>query len=994
MSEISCPNCGHLIPADAEVCDFCHAPLKSGASDENQTDGDAAWLDSVGANKESKKSSSTEPGENKDEPPDWLKKIRQRSDQENDAGEGLSSSLLGAASKSSDDEIPDWLKSSVEVSPPEKEDQDWLNRLRETSSNQGENTEGKDSSISKPVADEPSSENVQSQSTSGEIKSEKPFEPEPTSKSIDVPSDLTGQSNPPEKAQDAKSENYNEWIEKLSEWRTFQDQTPPEAFNEVGDLIPTNDASAVELPAEKNNAEDFPDWLKETGIKPEEISSPIVNEPVEIPKWLGDTGPLPPLPEDKNEEPEIKIPDWILNQTPNIEPQNPVSATEESVEKAAPAEEIPAWILEQAPKAEPVDQIPAASEAVVESVNPDEIPDWLVEQIPVKPDGKTRPLKMRPRAKKPTKEETQSGEPKAKEIGELGETPKVPVGLESSQITEPQPIEMVNEQAGVQEPTEPEIGNLEPIDLVSETAQTVEPRTPVTGLPDEAIIAPINEAIEKTGPAETEAVPAEKIPGWILSQVPSSDAIQKEEFPAAVEAGASSISANPEEIEFSPTADEIKELPDWLTNLAHSPQDEPYLPSTPALIFDNEEIKTEKPTNENTYPFEGDELPDWLPAETSLEAAGREKEIPSEAADQPLEKANLPSWLQAMKPVEAAIPAHAPQNENDQRVEASGPLAGLSGVLPGEKLVNQVTAPPIYTAKLKVTDKQRLQADLLQSMLTEEATPIQTKPVGIKTPLRILRIVIALILIAALAAPLIGGFSILPANMPVAPETQAFFKTINQMDMNKPVLLAVDYEPGQAGEMRPGSVAVLQHLMQKNVKILVVSTIPTGPAIGAALLSDAQLKVPAYNLSNRVVSVGYLAGGPLAMQELSSHPDLLGLPSLSNYSAVIVLTENLDTLRAWVEQVQPGLGSTPLLMVVSAQAMPLALPYTDSGQIQGLVAGLPGAVQYEQVLQSVGLASSYWSSLQFGVIAAMGLIFIGWLITMIMGAQKKGKAAQ
>jgi hypothetical protein len=989
MSEISCPNCGHLIPADAEVCDFCHAPLKSGAAEENQTDREASWLSSLGTENESKKSSPAESDEKKDETPDWLKKIRQRSDQESDAGEGLSSSLLGGASKSSDDEIPDWLKSSTEVNPPEKEDQDWLNRLRETTSNQSEDSEGKEISIPEPVADEPSAENIQPQPTSGDIEPEKPSEPEPTSAPSEELPDLTDHSNPPEKTQDAKSEDYNEWVEKLSEWRTFQDQTSTGTFNEVGDSIPPEDATALELPAEKNNAEDFPEWLKETGLKPEEISSPIENAPVEIPKWLGDTGPLPALPEDKNEEPELKIPDWILSQKPNIEPGEPVPPAEESVEEAAPKDEIPAWMLEQTPKPEPVDQIPAVSETAVEPASPAEIPDWLTDQMPAIPAGKTRPLKRRSHAEKPTKEETLSGEPKAEEIGEQGEVPQVPLGLESSQISEPQPIETVNEQAGVQEPMEHETGNQEPIDLVSDELQTVEPGTPVTSLPDETIITPIDGAVEKTGSTETEAVPAEEIPAWILNQVPNPDAIQMEELPLAVEAG----STNLEKIEFTPAADEIKELPDWLTNLAHSPQDEPYLPSTPALIFDNEEIKTEKPINENIYPFEGDELPDWLPVETNLEAADREKEIPSEAADQPLEKTNLPSWLQAMKPVEAAIPAQAPQNENDQRVEASGPLAGLSGVLPGEKLVNQVTAPPIYTAKLKVTDKQRLQADLLQSMLTEEATPIQTKPTGIKTPLRILRIVIALILIAALATPLIGGFSILPANMPIAPETQAFFQTINQMDLSKPVLLAVDYEPGQAGEMRPGSVAVLQHLMQKNAKILVVSTIPTGPAIGAALLADAQLKVPAYSLSDRVVSVGYLPGGPLAMQELTSRADLLGLPSLSNYSAVIVLTENIDTLRAWVEQIQPGLGSTPLLMVVSAQAAPLALPYTDSGQIQGLVAGLTGAVQYEQTLQTSGLASNYWSSLQFGVIAAMGLIIIGWLATLLMGVQKKGKAA-
>ena len=77
-------------------------------------------------------------------------------------------------------------------------------------------------------------------------------------------------------------------------------------------------------------------------------------------------------------------------------------------------------------------------------------------------------------------------------------------------------------------------------------------------------------------------------------------------------------------------------------------------------------------------------------------------------------------------------------------------------------------------------------------------------------------------------------------------------------------------------------------------------------------------------------------------------PPLQGVQKLSDFAAILILTDNADSGRAWIEQTGSAIGNTPLLMVISAQAEPMLLPYYDSGQIKGLVTGLAGGEAYAQ----------------------------------------------
>ena len=162
-----------------------------------------------------------------------------------------------------------------------------------------------------------------------------------------------------------------------------------------------------------------------------------------------------------------------------------------------------------------------------------------------------------------------------------------------------------------------------------------------------------------------------------------------------------------------------------------------------------------------------------------------------------------------------------------------------------------------------------------------------------------------------------------------------------------------------------------------------------------------------YQSGVQYVNLGYLAGGPAGILYLADEPPqavtvgmdgqpviwgagpLHAIQKLSDFAALIILTDNADTGRQWIEQAGPRLGSTPMLMVISAQAEPMIRPYFASGQLKGLVSGLSEAKIYEQSNQNLGathqfgLDSQYWDSFSVGMLVAELLIVAGVVLGFV-----------
>jgi hypothetical protein len=237
---------------------------------------------------------------------------------------------------------------------------------------------------------------------------------------------------------------------------------------------------------------------------------------------------------------------------------------------------------------------------------------------------------------------------------------------------------------------------------------------------------------------------------------------------------------------------------------------------------------------------------------------------------------------------------------------------------------------------------------------------------------------------------------------------------IEALSANAPVLVAFDYEPGFSGEMEASAAAVISHLIEKRVPLLLVSTNPLGPALAERLvkqqvdeLNSLLLPTPPYTTS-LFANLGYIPGGIAGLrafaetpavifprslngQEIWTTAPLTSSTTLAGFTLALVITDNPDTARAWIEQAAPILKPSPLLMILSAQAEPMIRPYYDSGQVQGMVTGLAGGAAYENKRGRTGLASHNWDAFNASLLVATILILIGALINASLNSMASNK---
>jgi hypothetical protein len=492
--------------------------------------------------------------------------------------------------------------------------------------------------------------------------------------------------------------------------------------------------------------------------------------------------------------------------------------------------------------------------------------------------------------------------------------------------------------------------------------------------------------------------PRQDLPDW-LSNV-SEQEVDQSGLPEPVESG--------EGEDFS--AEEEGGLPDWLTKLDATASEQTSGRGVPALILDEDEEASAEPGVDEleTQPDQDiSAVPDWLTQVADQEEAV-EGAAPLDGEVEPdLATAQLPSWLQAMRPVESAAPSAPAAKEKDKAVEKVGPLAGLAGVLPAEPEFVHLSKPKSSLVKLQVSDNQQTHITLLENLLAEEG---QAKPVPTRSAITsqyFLRLLIALVVFISVIAPLWLNRQLLPLPEPagVSTEVYDFSQTLAGLPSGAPILVAFDYEPSFSGELEALAAAIVAEAVGRGAQLVMISTNPTGPLLAERLMTTRMADVnPGY------VNLGYIPGGAAGLLAFAQTPrdlnpfdlqgkrvwevaPLVSVNSVSDFALVMVLTENPDTARSWIEQVQPALGAAgkPMLMVLSAQAEPMVRPYyeTNPKQVNGMISGLAGGAAFESISGMEGVARLYWDAFGTGLVIAAALMLLGGIASLVLALISK-----
>ena len=110
---------------------------------------------------------------------------------------------------------------------------------------------------------------------------------------------------------------------------------------------------------------------------------------------------------------------------------------------------------------------------------------------------------------------------------------------------------------------------------------------------------------------------------------------------------------------------------------------------------------------------------------------------------------------------------------------------------------------------------------------------------------------------------------------------------------------------------------------------------------------------------------------------------LQSVNSLKDFGAVLVLSDKAESARQWVEQIQPTMGKTPLLFVISAQSAPMVEPYFQSGQVSGYLSGYSGSLSYEKIAEQTVASSNHLGAFQASILFVALVILLGGLVNLI-----------
>jgi hypothetical protein len=313
-------------------------------------------------------------------------------------------------------------------------------------------------------------------------------------------------------------------------------------------------------------------------------------------------------------------------------------------------------------------------------------------------------------------------------------------------------------------------------------------------------------------------LPAAEVPDWLQEIAPEA--------------------APPEEAapEVAMPGPPVAEAPDWLQEIALEavpPEDEAVpeaaMPGPPAV-----------------------EIPDWLfelgPAPPSAPAApafplepGAETAVVGELA-----RAEIPAWMEELRPralePEAAVEEEPPETE--------GVLKGLRGVL-APALAIEVPTVREDAVSSEIREASLARAQLLQSLLAQptETPQPEIHKRGPRVAERVQRwlvtvvlaVVIIVVALAALEEPV---FTVPTLTQPVEfPETSkrmdlqrltGMYETVESLSVSAgdTVLVAFEYGPAEADELKLVAGPVLRHLLDQGAHISVASTRPEAEAVG------------------------------------------------------------------------------------------------------------------------------------------------------------------
>ena len=228
-------------------------------------------------------------------------------------------------------------------------------------------------------------------------------------------------------------------------------------------------------------------------------------------------------------------------------------------------------------------------------------------------------------------------------------------------------------------------------------------------------------------------------------------------------------------------------------------------------------------------------------------------------------------------------------------------------------------------------------------------------------------IIIALVVIIPLLVPI---------GMPIRPTetSKAVYDAIEGLPVGSKVIVSFEYSPSTKPENHPMAISILRHLFKNGHKIYVTCLWPDGQFMAQDALS--QVAEAEFNkiYGQDYVLLGYRPGAEAVVKGIVSNirklysvdtkqtkideiPMMDGINEFKDFAFLFSISSGYPGTIEWVQYASDPTG-VPMSSGVTSIQVNEVMPYVQSGQMIGLLAGMPGAAEYEALLGEKGSAIS------------------------------------
>ncbi len=206
------------------------------------------------------------------------------------------------------------------------------------------------------------------------------------------------------------------------------------------------------------------------------------------------------------------------------------------------------------------------------------------------------------------------------------------------------------------------------------------------------------------------------------------------------------------------------------------------------------------------------------------------------------------------------------------------------------------------------------------------------------------------------------------------------------------IVLAYDFGPSSMPELRPMALALTSHALRRNLRVLALTLNVQGSLIADDVFKEIAARMPEKKDGTDWVNLGFKPGGSLVIlgmgdsiqrtfakdaqgRPTASLPVMRGVTNFSSIRLVVDLASS-STPNTWILFAHERFKQVVAAGVTAVMATDY-YPYLATGQLVGMLNGLKGAADYEQLLEHPDKAVLGMTSQSIAHLAIIAFVIIG-----------------